>query len=250
MESNKLKKLRFLRRGKKASITKRINMLNSMVSEGGSRRIISSLVDKLRVVFEETQVVCDQIAGMSEEMDELNCLEALRITMDMCVAFAIDYLQEHKDDPPSMSSFTSSWVYRYGLEEIPEKNEKQSAEEFQEKDEEILADRQRRGIPCVVSSVQNNILSFRGAGNTQSSQISNGVVTVKDSGYPNNIPSYTAREERPYDGEKNLQAGIDFVSCVESNKFSLLGGDTPSQLIKIWRSLVVIMCQLCIKEDY
>ena len=208
MESKILVKLKFLRRGKKAAITKRINMVNSTVSEGGSRRIISSLVDKLRVVFEETQVVCDQIAGMSEEMDELNCLEALRINMDMCVAFAIDYLQEHKDDPPSTSSFTSSWVYRYGLEEIPEKNEKQSAEDVQEKDEEILADNQYGGIPFVVSSVQNDTLSFRVNGNSQSS--SNGVVTVKDNGYPNNMLCYTVSEERPYEGEENLQAGIDF----------------------------------------
>ena len=210
-------------------------MLNSMVSEGGSRRIISSLVDKLRVVFEETQVVCDQIAGMSEEMDELNCLEALRINMDICVAFAIDYLQEHKDDPPSMSSFTSSWVYRYGLEEIPEKNEKQSAEDVQEKDEEILADNQYGGIPFVVSSVQNDTLSFRESGNSQSSQTSNGVVTVngnyqssqtsngvvtvKDNGYPNNILCYTVSEERPYDGEENLQAGIDLFRMLNLTNF-------------------------------
>ena len=192
-------------------------MLNNLVSEGGSRRIIASLMEKLGTVYEETQAICDQIAARSEEMEELNCLETLRINMDMCLAHAEDYLEARQDEPPSTNTFTSSWVNQYGLKELPEKTRK----------DEGLDESQQRGIPFT-NLVENNMFSFREAdessGNDQISQGFDGVPMTKESG---NEMISRCHKVRSNKGERNQQAGIDFVSCVEANEFSRLEGVTP-----------------------
>ena len=48
MEGKSLEQLKWARRGKKAAITKRIETLERLVSEGGSRRTITSLLEMLQ----------------------------------------------------------------------------------------------------------------------------------------------------------------------------------------------------------
>ena len=118
MKQTNLKKLKWSRRGKKSAITKRLDILDRMISEGGSRRIISALLDKMQKSLEELQQVCDQISSYTDSVDEDNCLETVRINVDTCVAFAMEYLEERKNDESTVtSSTTSSWIQKYVLKE-------------------------------------------------------------------------------------------------------------------------------------
>ena len=106
-------------------------------------------------------------------------------------------------------------MYQYGLKELPEKTRK----------DEGLVESQQRGIPFT-NSVQNNMFSFReadeGSENDQISQGFDGVPTTKESGNEMTTQSHIEKEVRFIEGERNQQAGKDFVSCVEINKFSHL----------------------------
>ena len=149
VEGKSLDQLKLSRRGKKGAITKMIVVINRLVSESGSRRKINALLAALMQVFEETQQVCERIAVLSEETDELNCLEEVRANIDECVADAKDYLEERADDPASISSFTSSWVRKCGInEEITDLESVKSNENEKTKTEN------ESGIPFVVSSNQ------------------------------------------------------------------------------------------------
>ena len=118
MKQTHLRKLKWSRRGKKSAITKRLDILDRMISEGGSRRIISALLDKMQKSLEELQQVCDQISSYTDSVDEDNCLETVRINVDTCVAFAMEYLEERKNDESTVtSSATSSWIQKYVLKE-------------------------------------------------------------------------------------------------------------------------------------
>ena len=66
VEGKSLDQLKLSRRGKKAAITKRIAVINRLVSESGSRRKINVLLAALMQVFEETHEVCKRIAVLSE----------------------------------------------------------------------------------------------------------------------------------------------------------------------------------------
>ena len=92
--------LKFIRRGKKSAITKRIATLEKLVAEGGGRRVIASLMERLQAVVEETEKICEEIANRSEEIDLYNDLENVRIDVDTCLAYASDYLNERVNDPP------------------------------------------------------------------------------------------------------------------------------------------------------
>ena len=94
-----LEQLKFIRRGKKSAITKRIATLEKLVAEGGGRRVIASLMERLQAVFEETNAICDEIANRSEGIDLCNDLENVRINVDTCLAYASDYLNERENDP-------------------------------------------------------------------------------------------------------------------------------------------------------
>ena len=68
--------------------------------------------------LEELQQVCDQISSYTDSVDEDNCLETVRINVDTCVAFAMEYLEERKNDESTVtSSTTSSWIQKYVLKE-------------------------------------------------------------------------------------------------------------------------------------
>ena len=105
-----LSKLKYSRRGKKASVTKRTQHLQRLVDEGGSRRIMTTLLEGLRVVYTELEQVCYQISCLSEELDENNCLELIRVDVETCVATVEEHLEDRKNEPTSSASISSSWV--------------------------------------------------------------------------------------------------------------------------------------------
>ena len=111
----KLEKLKRSRTGKKGSITKRLEQLNGMAEAGGcSRRQMKYLMEKLMVVFEELQKVCEEIADISlleNVSEENNDIENVRFNVDSCVALVIEHLESRQDEAPSSDSArTMSWV--------------------------------------------------------------------------------------------------------------------------------------------
>ena len=82
-QEQKLKRLKFLRRGKKAAITIRIQKLEKLIGEMGSRRMVRGLLTALQKVFDELQEVCYNISLLSED-DDLNCIEMVRLDIDTC----------------------------------------------------------------------------------------------------------------------------------------------------------------------
>ena len=97
------------KRGKKASVTKRVNHINRIVGDGGSRSQVTFLIEALEKVQAALQAVCDELVSLdpdtdSEWMDEEN----LRI--DTCISEAKGYLERRKDDPPSTDSLCQSWI--------------------------------------------------------------------------------------------------------------------------------------------
>ena len=91
-EEKRLKMLKFSRRGKKSSITKRVDELERLVEENGSRRRINFLMDALLKVFKEITEVCLEIAVLSDEVDNKNDLEMYKAKIDSCVA--LKYIQK------------------------------------------------------------------------------------------------------------------------------------------------------------
>ena len=124
----RFEKLKFMRRGKKGAITKRIEKLEKLVEENGSRRIAKGLLKALQVVFEELQKVCNEISFISDEIDEFNCLETIRMNVDESAENVLNYLEERKDDPASSGtlSLTGSWVNKYCGEQKEELSLKES----------------------------------------------------------------------------------------------------------------------------
>ena len=114
-DEKRLKALKFSRRGKKSSITKRVNELERLVTEGGSRKRIQYLVEAMLKVFQEITEVCLQISILSDELDEKNDLELVKANIDSCVALVSEYLDSRRDDPPSKSSLCSSWVAKHAV---------------------------------------------------------------------------------------------------------------------------------------
>ena len=72
LAAKQLSRLRASRTAKKGIITKRIRQLETLVADGGSRRVIARLMEALQVVFNELIQVCDQISDLCEDFDELN----------------------------------------------------------------------------------------------------------------------------------------------------------------------------------
>ncbi len=105
-----LQRLKGSRTAKKGVITKRIKRVEGLVNSGGSRRVIGKLTENLEAVFQELTQVCAEISNLSEEYDELNELETIRMEVEDCATVARDNLEARKDDPDSSESRTSAWV--------------------------------------------------------------------------------------------------------------------------------------------
>ena len=82
--SQQLKLLKYSRRGKKGSITKRIAQLEKLMEEGGKKKMIRFLVDALDKVYLELEQVCTEIAILTPESeeDEYNDIEDVRLKVE------------------------------------------------------------------------------------------------------------------------------------------------------------------------
>ena len=96
---------------KKGAITTRMKKLDELVANSGSRRLIKTMSDCLLIVFQELKQVCDEISYISEEFDDLNSVEEIRVRVEMCVSIANESLEVRAYDPPSTE--TSSWVQKH-----------------------------------------------------------------------------------------------------------------------------------------
>ena len=127
---SEIEKLKRKRRGKKGSITKRIETLLRLVSESGSRTKIKVLLGAMQTVYQETCDVAEKISSLSLESEDEEWLDELKINVDNCMAEVTDYLEARRDDPPSTESITDSWVRDNSL--AAELNEQQNAEDGDE----------------------------------------------------------------------------------------------------------------------
>ena len=108
--ARQLARLKASRTAKKGIITKRIRQIESLVEEGGKRKVITRLMGALQVVYDELQKVCDDISDLSDDFDELNSIELVRLNVETCMAEAAANLDDRKDEPPSSGSIASAWI--------------------------------------------------------------------------------------------------------------------------------------------
>ena len=71
------------------------------------------LVNGLHEVFSDLEKVCEEIYLISDEIDELNSVEDIKINIELCVAMVTDHLDSRRDEPASTE--TSSWVAKHAL---------------------------------------------------------------------------------------------------------------------------------------
>ena len=100
------------RRGKKGSITKRIQQIDRIVGEGGSRSKIEFLVSALIEVQKAMQGVCEELMTIATDTDS-EYLDNENLRIDTCIAEAKEYLERRKNDPPSTGSLCESWVQKH-----------------------------------------------------------------------------------------------------------------------------------------
>ena len=72
---------------------------------------MTAVMDGLNSVFKELEQVCEEISSISDDIDELNSLEDIRMNIEICVAVVTDHLDGRRDEPPSTE--TSSWVAKH-----------------------------------------------------------------------------------------------------------------------------------------
>ena len=96
------------RRGKKSSITKRINHIDLIVADGGSRTQLVYLIDALTTV----QTVCDELATLDPDAD-VEYVDKENLRIDSCVGEAKAYLECRRDDPLSTGSLCEEWVQNH-----------------------------------------------------------------------------------------------------------------------------------------
>ena len=114
-EAKRLKTLKFSRRGKKSSITKRVDELERLVGEKASRKRVQFLMEALLNVYKEITEVCLEIAVLSDEIDEKNDLELYKAKIDSCGALVTEYLDSRREEPPSSESMCSTWVKEHAV---------------------------------------------------------------------------------------------------------------------------------------
>ena len=103
--------------GKKGSITKRIDQLSRLVSEGGSRKKITVLTTALLEVHKATKVKFEELSTLMDNPNE-EWIEKVNHDVDSCIADVEDYFHARKDDAPSTSSVTESWIKKHKAEAV------------------------------------------------------------------------------------------------------------------------------------
>ena len=106
-------KLRRSCAGKKGSITKRIDQLTGLVSEGGSRMKIKFLSAALLEVHKATIGVFQKMASLMKDPDE-EWMEEINFRVDTCVTEVQEYIAAREGDTnSSKASITESWIMSY-----------------------------------------------------------------------------------------------------------------------------------------
>ena len=114
-KDKKIHNLKNLRRGKKASITRRINRIHRIVSDSGSRTKVSGLLELLLECLEKTRQDNDAILQLNNhDQDDVEWFQEVLESVDECRVEVAEYLAARQDDDPSPdASETASWVRRY-----------------------------------------------------------------------------------------------------------------------------------------
>ena len=95
------------RTGKKISITKRITIINELMSKQGSRTTLKIHEEKLKRKFSEARESHNKVMRLfmpNEPTDEqgMMWIENLEIVVDQCLGEVQQYLEDHQYDPPSI----------------------------------------------------------------------------------------------------------------------------------------------------
>ena len=108
----RLKQLKFMRRGKKASITKRIAQLETFIANGEKKRMIEILQKCLQNVYGELVLVCEEITSLCPESvnDDFNNLEEYRNEVEVCLARITDHLENRAEEDTSSGSIVRGRV--------------------------------------------------------------------------------------------------------------------------------------------
>ena len=134
--NSKFISLKRKRTSKKSLITRKINQINSFISERGSRTKILYLKNKLMETLRETEVVNDEMKeiALDENIDfDPGWIEDVIFNIDTCNSCVQEYIDLRKDDSSSGASSKSikSWIRHCELETIDFENqqEKETPEE-------------------------------------------------------------------------------------------------------------------------
>ena len=112
----RIEELMNLRRGKKSSITKRINELQRLISESGSRTKILFLQKALFKVRDALLITCNELTDLrNSNIADVEWLEEVLHRIDTCSGDIEDYMEARRDDTPSTQSLTKSWVENHSL---------------------------------------------------------------------------------------------------------------------------------------
>ena len=109
------KTLKRQRSGKKGAVTRRVNVLNSMIQTQGSRTRIKFIAEELTKSLENAAYCHEQYMLMLDENDPEftdDWIEDLRMKVDLCISSVQEYLKGRIDEPPSdiSSLHCSNWL--------------------------------------------------------------------------------------------------------------------------------------------
>ena len=111
-DMNRLKMLKYSRRGKKGSITKRIAQLEVLMADGRQKKMIRFLMETLNKVYGELDKVCREIVHLTPENedDDFTHIEDVRFKVESINGLVEAHLDKRAKESLSDSRLTSSWV--------------------------------------------------------------------------------------------------------------------------------------------
>ena len=115
-ESNSAERIKSRRAAKKGSITKRIAEITQLITDGGSRRKVKVLLEKLFAVRDQAIALDKELASITSDHDD-SWIEDEIGRCDTMEANVNDYLESRIHDPPSVASMTGSWVEKHNIDD-------------------------------------------------------------------------------------------------------------------------------------
>ena len=107
-----MRKFKNLRRGKKSSITTRVEQIRLLISERGSRTKVSGLMRLLLEVYENTKADNEEVLALNDYAEEdTEWINEVGLTVDNCRVEVDEYIESRKNDDSSPTpSNAASWV--------------------------------------------------------------------------------------------------------------------------------------------